>query len=184
MFDEWIDGSMLVALKSDALSKLLYEIIIKTPEIGQAFIVFAYMYHDIFNDDSREQLTNFVNNTPLINMYRKKFAMLVIISKHVPKLDLNINIPQELYPLFNLFGIKPTPDMHIQFLANYINTHLFILFNWISRNSTIVEQTVNNGFATLKTKYNELKFGGKSKKGKRKSKRNFKKTRRFYSFIH
>jgi hypothetical protein len=180
MFDEWIDESMLMALKSDTISKLLYEIMVKTPEIGQMFMLFAYMYYDLFNDASRAQLTNFVNNTRIINMYRKKFEIIVIISKHVPKLDLNMNIPQELYPLFNLFGIQPTPDMHIKFLSDYINTHLPILFNYITTHVSLVEQTMNNGFAKLKAKYKEIKFGGKKSKKRRFKSRLSRKSRKYF----
>jgi hypothetical protein len=169
MFDEWIDESMLVALKSDTISKLLYEIMVKTPEIGQMLLLFAYMYYDLFNDASRAQLTNFVNNTKIINMYRKKFEMLTIISKHVPKLDLNMNISQELYPLFNLFGIQPTPDMHIKFFSDYINTHLPILFDYITTHISLVEKTMNNGFEKLKSKYKEIKFGGKKSRRQKKT---------------
>ena len=168
MFD-WIDNAMLTALKSDQLSKTLYDIMIKTPEMGQFFIVFAYLYYDLFNDASRAQFTTFVANTKVINIDRKKIDMLIIISKHVPKLDLNINIPPELTPLIPLFGItNPTPDMHIKFLSDYINTHLPTLFTWITSNMAVIEQKINDGFAKLKS---NIKFGGKKSRKKRRAKK-------------
>jgi hypothetical protein len=167
MFD-WIDDGILTALKSDQLSKTLYDIMITTPEIGQFFIVFAYMYYDLFNDASRAQFSTFITNTKVINLYRKKIEMLIIISKHVPKLDLNMNIPQELYPLITLFGLTPSPDMHIKFLSDYINTHLPILFTWITTNISVIEQKINDGFAKLKS---NIKFGGKKSRKRRRTKK-------------
>ncbi len=175
MFD-WIDDGILTALKSDQLSKTLYEIMIKTPEIGQFFIVFAYMYYDLFNDASRAQLTTFIANTKVINMYRKKFEMVVIISKHVPKLDLNMNVPKELYPLIILFDIEPSPDMHTKFLSDYINAHLPQLFTWITTNITIIEQKINEGFAKLKS---NIKFGGKKSRKRRVKKYKTRRSRRY-----
>jgi hypothetical protein len=159
-----VDQLVLKTLQFDTTSKMAYQMMSVMPELNGIFVPLCMVWK-LLTYENKQLLEDFIKKT--LPDYHTKYLILTTVAKHAPELNIEVQLPREMEPILKALEINPTIPMSQ--LQQEVNTHITVLFKWISEHKNIVTEMTNQIYEKIK---NMKTMGGtKRKKSKRKKSR-------------